>query len=77
MTRKETKLVQVGRQPSLHAGAVNPPVYRMSTVLFPDVVLYLPKFFLPESVGGLREEPAAAPDAASCPHPAATSCPPE
>src|SRR5882672_3103789 len=37
MTRKETKLVQVGRQPSLHAGAVNTPVYRMSTVLFPDV----------------------------------------
>src|SRR5258705_13322121 len=37
MKRKETKLVQVGRQPSLHAGAVNTPVYRMSTVLFPDV----------------------------------------
>src|SRR5258706_3238835 len=37
MTRKETKLVQVGRQPSLHAGAVNTPVYRMSTVLFRDV----------------------------------------
>src|SRR6266850_3204765 len=37
MTRKETKLVQVGRQPSLHAGAVNTPVYRMSTVVFPDV----------------------------------------
>lgn len=37
MTRKETKLVQVGRQPSLHAGAVNTPVYRVSTVLFPDV----------------------------------------
>ena len=37
MTRKDTKLVEVGRQPSLHAGAVNTPVYRMSTVLFPDV----------------------------------------
>src|SRR6185369_4292620 len=27
---------QAGREPSLHAGAVNTPVYRMSTVLFPD-----------------------------------------
>ena len=37
MTRKETKVVQAGREPSLHAGAVNTPVYRVSTVLFPDV----------------------------------------
>ena len=36
MSRKETKVVEVGRDPSLHAGAVNVPVYRMSTVLFPD-----------------------------------------
>jgi cystathionine beta-lyase len=36
MTRKETKVVEAGRDPSLHAGAVNTPVYRMSTVLFPD-----------------------------------------
>ena len=37
MTRKETKLVGAGRTPSLHAGAVNTPVYRASTFLFPDV----------------------------------------
>jgi cystathionine beta-lyase len=37
VTRKETKLIEVGRQPSLHAGAVNTPVYRASTILFPDV----------------------------------------
>jgi cystathionine beta-lyase len=37
VTRKDTKLIEVGRQPSLHAGAVNTPVYRVSTVLFPDV----------------------------------------
>ena len=37
MTRKETKLVELGRKPSLHAGAVNVPVYRVSTVMFPDV----------------------------------------
>ncbi len=37
MTKKDTKLVEVGRAPSLHAGAVNTPVYRVSTVLFPDV----------------------------------------
>jgi cystathionine beta-lyase len=36
MARKETRVVQAGREPSLHAGAVNTPVYRMSTVLFPD-----------------------------------------
>ena len=37
MTRKDTKVVEGGRQPSLHAGAVNTPVYRVSTVLFPDM----------------------------------------
>lgn len=37
MTRKDTKLIEIGRNPSLHAGAVNTPVYRVSTVLFPDV----------------------------------------
>jgi cysteine-S-conjugate beta-lyase len=37
MKRKETKLVHGGREPSLHAGAVNVPVYRASTILFPDV----------------------------------------
>jgi cystathionine beta-lyase len=37
VTRKETKLIEAGRDPALHAGAVNTPVYRMSTVLFPDL----------------------------------------
>src|SRR5688572_19934526 len=37
MAHKETKLVQAGRTPALHAGAVNTPVYRASTILFPDV----------------------------------------
>jgi cystathionine beta-lyase len=37
MTHKETKIIQGGRTPSLHAGAVNTPVYRASTILFPDV----------------------------------------
>lgn len=37
MARKDTKLIQAGRSPSLHAGAVNTPVYRVSTVLFPDL----------------------------------------
>ena len=35
--RKDTKLVGVGHKPSLHADAVNTPVYRVSTVMFPDV----------------------------------------
>ena len=37
MRRKDTKLIELGRDPALHAGAVNTPVYRVSTVLFPDV----------------------------------------
>lgn len=37
MTRKDTKLVELGRNPPAHNGAVNVPVYRVSTVLFPDV----------------------------------------
>jgi len=37
MTRKDTKLVEGGRDPALHAGAVNTPVYRASTILFPDL----------------------------------------
>ena len=37
MTHKDTKLIEAGRTPSLHAGVVNTPVYRASTVLFPDV----------------------------------------
>jgi len=37
LTRKDSKLVELGRKPSLHAGAVNVPVYRASTIMFPDV----------------------------------------
>lgn len=37
MSRKRTKIVEGGRNPSLHAGAVNVPVYRASTILFPDM----------------------------------------
>jgi cystathionine beta-lyase len=37
VTRKDTKLTHLGRDPALHAGAVNTPVYRVSTVLFPDL----------------------------------------
>ncbi len=37
MRRKDTRLVELGRDPAQHAGAVNTPVYRASTILFPDV----------------------------------------
>ena len=37
MTRKETKIIEAGRDPDAHAGAVNTPVYRASTILFPDL----------------------------------------
>jgi cystathionine beta-lyase len=37
MKRKDTRLIEAGRTPSLHAGVVNTPVYRASTILFPDV----------------------------------------
>jgi cysteine-S-conjugate beta-lyase len=36
VTRKETKLVGAGRKPAEQFGAVNTPVYRASTILFPD-----------------------------------------
>jgi cystathionine beta-lyase len=37
VTRKDTKIIEAGRDPALHAGAVNTPVYRASTILFPDL----------------------------------------
>ena len=37
MPGKRTRIVESGRNPSLHAGAVNVPVYRASTILFPDM----------------------------------------
>jgi cystathionine beta-lyase len=36
MVKKETKINEAGRKPFEHAGAVNTPVYRASTILFPD-----------------------------------------
>lgn len=36
MRKKETKIIEAGRTPSQHQGAVNTPVYRASTILFPD-----------------------------------------
>src|ERR1700741_1495877 len=40
-TRKATRLVSGGRDPSAHHGFVNPPVYHASTVLYPTVADYL------------------------------------
>jgi len=36
LSKKETKIIEAGREPLEHAGAVNTPVYRASTILFPD-----------------------------------------
>lgn len=36
MSKKETKITEAGRKPSAHAGAVNTPVYRASTIIFPN-----------------------------------------
>src|SRR5689334_17864331 len=36
-TRPETRLVSGGRMSEAHFGAVNPPVYRSSTILYPDM----------------------------------------
>ena len=36
MSKKETKIIEAGRKPSEHSGAVNTPVYRASTIIFPD-----------------------------------------
>ncbi len=35
--KKDTKLVHAGRHPEQYLGAVNPPVYRVSTVTYPSV----------------------------------------
>ncbi len=35
--QKETLLAEVGRTPDEHSGVVNTPVYRASTILFPDL----------------------------------------
>lgn len=40
MTKADTLLVQAGRAPEKHEGMVNPPVYRTSTVIFPDIDAY-------------------------------------
>jgi cystathionine beta-lyase len=37
---RETRLVHAGRDPEGHEGAVNPPVYRASTILFPTMAAY-------------------------------------
>src|SRR5262245_10224716 len=37
---KETRLVQAGRDPEGHEGAVSPPVYRASTILYPTMAAY-------------------------------------
>jgi cystathionine beta-lyase len=34
--KKETKIIEAGRSPAQHHGAINTPVYRASTILFPD-----------------------------------------
>lgn len=35
--KEDTKIVSAGRNPRAHGGAVNPPVYHASTILFPTV----------------------------------------
>lgn len=37
MAKKETRAIHSGRQSRAHFGAVNTPVYRASTILFPDL----------------------------------------
>ena len=37
---RETRLVQAGRNPGGHQGAVNPPLYRASTILYPSLADY-------------------------------------
>lgn len=38
--KKDTLLVQLGRDPLQHHGTVNTPVFRTSTVIFPDLAAY-------------------------------------
>ena len=39
-TEVDTQLVSLGRDPKRDSGSVNPPVYRTSTVIFPDYATY-------------------------------------
>src|SRR5262249_62108768 len=38
--KKDTLLAQVGRDPARYQGMVNTPVFRTSTVIFPDLASY-------------------------------------
>lgn len=38
--KPETRLVHAGRDPERHAGTVNPPVYRASTIVYPTLADY-------------------------------------
>jgi cysteine-S-conjugate beta-lyase len=38
--KRETRLVHAGRNPEQHAGTVNPPIHRASTIIFPTVDAY-------------------------------------
>jgi cysteine-S-conjugate beta-lyase len=37
---RDTRLVHAGRDPEGHAGVVNPPVYRASTILYPTIAAF-------------------------------------
>ena len=37
LMKKDTSIIHAGRHPELHQGAVNPPVYHVSTVTYPTV----------------------------------------
>ena len=41
--KPETKVTSSGRMSREHCGAVNTPVYRASTILFPDVASMTPR----------------------------------
>ncbi|MES2985034.1 MAG: cystathionine beta-lyase [Pseudomonadota bacterium] len=40
MSERDTKLVSLGRNPARDGGAVNPPVHRTSTIIFPDYATF-------------------------------------
>jgi len=39
--QEDTKITHAGRDPMAHSGAVNPPVYHASTILFPTMDSYV------------------------------------
>ena len=63
--KPETKVVSEGRMSAEHFGVVNTPVYRASTILYPDLKALKAKASLTPMAGAARPAPQSLEDAIS------------